>query len=192
MGVNGINNSFFINRLKKGEEAAFEILFSLYFDKLYHFAFSYIENEDEAKEIIQNLFYKIWKRRKSLAVDSNLNAYLFTMVKNDCFDHFKHRKVRLKYKSKIETQREEINFNALQDDPSLLLVEKELQKKITLLVNQLSPKCKEVFVKSRFEGLNHKEIAKELNISTKTVENHISKALRHLRHELQEYLTLFL
>ncbi|SFW24789.1 RNA polymerase sigma-70 factor, ECF subfamily [Sinomicrobium oceani] len=192
MNTNGVNNSFFIHRLKKGEETAFEALFHLYFEKLYHFANAYIENSEDAKEIVQNTFYKIWKKRGTLPADLNLNAYLFATVKNDCLDYFKHQKIRYRYREDLEKNRSGILEASLQDDPSLQLIENELLLKVNRLIDELPPGCKEIFIKSRFEGLKYKEIADELNISVKTVENQISKALRHLRNELGEYLTLFL
>ncbi|MGS2761009.1 RNA polymerase sigma-70 factor [Sinomicrobium sp. M5D2P9] len=192
MSANGVNNSFFIHQLKKGEETAFEALFHLYFEKLHHFATAYIDNSEDAREIVQNTFYKLWKKRNTLPADLNLNAYLFSMVKNDCLDYFKHLKVRYRYREEIEKDRDRIYESSLQDDPSLQLIENELLRKVNRLIDNLPPGCKEIFIKSRFEGLRHKEIAEELNISPKTVENQISKALRYLRNELGEYLTLLL
>ncbi|MBC9796150.1 RNA polymerase sigma-70 factor [Sinomicrobium weinanense] len=191
MNVNGVNNSFFLHQLKKGEEAAFEALFHLYFEKLHHFAHSYIENSEDAREIVQNTFYKLWRKRATLPADLNLNAYLFSMVKNDCLDYFKHLKVRYRYREEIEKDRARVLEGSLQDDPSLQLIESELLLRVNRLIDELPPACREIFIKSRFEGLKYKEIARELNISPKTVENQISKALRHLRKELAEYLTLF-
>lgn len=192
MNRNNVNNSFFIHKLKKGEETAYKALFHLYFEKLHHFAFSYIENHQDAKEIVQNIFYKIWKKRETLPTDLNLNSYLFRMVKNDCLDYFKHIKVRSNYQNHIERERAVINQRGLENNPGNQLIEQELFIKVNELIDQLPPACKEIFIKSRFEGKKHKEIARELNISHKTVENQISKALKHLRRELQEYLTLFL
>ncbi|UNY99164.1 RNA polymerase sigma-70 factor [Zhouia spongiae] len=192
MNTNRVNNSFFINKLKKGEDTAYEALYHLYFEKLHHVAINYIENHQDAKEIVQNIFYKIWQKRANLAVDLNLNAYLFKMVKNDCLDYLKHIKVRSKYRNHIERERAIINQRGLQDNPVTQLIEQELFVRVNQLIDELPPSCKEIFIKSRFEGKKHKEIARELNISHKTVENQISKALKHLRSELQEYLTLFL
>ncbi len=191
MSANGVNNSFLIHQLKKGEETAFEALFHLYFEKLHHFATSYIENSEDAREIVQNTFYKLWKKKNVLPVDINLNAYLFSMVKNDCLDYFKHLKVKYRYREEIEKDRARILESSLQDDPSLQLIEDELLQNVNRLINDLPPGCREIFIKSRFEGLKYKEIADELNISPKTVENQISKALRYLRNELSEYFTLF-
>lgn len=188
---NIINNSIFIHRLKKGDEAAYEVLFKLYFEKLFHFAHSYIEDADEAREITQNVFFKIWKRRGKLSAEMNLNSYLFSMVKNGCLDYFKHEKVKINYKTELKRERASLNHSSLSENPGLLLIENELQERINLLIKQLPPRRKEIFIKSRFEGQKHREIAQELDISVKTVEHQIAKALRFFRQELQEYLGIF-
>lgn len=186
-----VNNSFFINRLKKGENTAYETLFRLYFDRLFYFAKSYLEDEDEAKEITQNVFFKFWKKRASLNIDSNLNAYLFRMTKNECLDYFKHQKVKANYHDVIQRERASLNQTSLQDHPDLLLIESELEEKVNQILNELPPRCKQIFIKSRFEGLKYKEISSEMNISIRTVEHQIAKALRLFRRELQEYMGLF-
>ncbi|PKD18670.1 hypothetical protein APR41_17840 [Salegentibacter salinarum] len=180
-----------MNRLKKGEHTAYETLFRLYFDRLFYFAKSYLEDEDEAKEITQNVFFKFWKSRNSLSIDSNLNAYLFRMTKNECLDYFKHQKVRANYQDNIKKERAALNQSSLQDHPDLLLIETELEAKVSQILDELPPRCKQIFIKSRFEGLKYKEIANEMNISIKTVEHQIAKALRLFRRELQEYMGLF-
>ncbi|MGO4822570.1 MULTISPECIES: RNA polymerase sigma-70 factor [unclassified Flavobacterium] len=186
-----INTSFFIHQLKEGENAAFETLYHLYFQKLFHFANSYIEDEEEAKEIVQNIYFKIWKKRAKLELDLNLHSYLFKMVKNACLDYFKHQKVRANYKDFCDIERKNINQLALLDTASTLYIENELLEKINKSVDKLPEACKRIFIKSRFQGLKHKEIAEELNISTKTVENQLTKALKFLRMELKEYTALF-
>ena len=186
-----INTSFFIHQLKEGENAAFETLYHLYFQKLFHFANSYIEDEEEAKEIVQNIYFKIWKKRAKLELDLNLHSYLFKMVKNACLDYFKHQKVRANYKDFCDIERKNINQLALLDTASTLYIENELLEKINKSVDKLPEACKRIFIKSRFQGLKHKEIAGELNISTKTVENQLTKALKFLRMELKEYTALF-
>ncbi|WP_162558757.1 RNA polymerase sigma-70 factor [Robertkochia solimangrovi] len=178
--------------MKQGDHKAYETLFQLYFDKLHHYAWSYLEDAEEAREIIQNVFFKLWKKRTDLKVDMNLNAYLFKMTRNECLDYFKHLKVKTRYRDEIQKERLKLNVASLQDDPSQMFIESELNKKVNSLINRLPDACREVFIKSRFEGLKYHEIAAEMNISPKTVENQISKALRFLRQELQDYLTLFL
>lgn len=187
-----INTSFFIHQLKEGENAAFETLYKLYFQKLFHFANSYIDDEDESKEIVQNVYYKLWKKRSDLELDLNLHSYLFKMVKNSCLDYFKHQKVREDYQNFCATERKNINHLALLDETTNLYIENELLEKINKSVDKLPEACRNVFIKSRFEGLKHKEIALELNISTKTVENQLTKALKFLRMELKEYSAFFL
>lgn len=184
-----INNSYFILQLKKGDHSSYETLFYLYFDKLHYFASNYIKNTEDAREIIQNVFYKLWEKRTSLKVDMNLNAYLFRMTQNQCLDYIKHLKVKLVFKTFQEKARVDLDESSLSDDPSQQLIEAELLQKVDEAIAQLPKACKEIFIKSRFEGLKYKEIAEELSISPKTVENQISKALSFLRKELLYHLT---
>ncbi|WP_461634090.1 RNA polymerase sigma-70 factor [Labilibaculum euxinus] len=186
---NLINDPYFILQLKKGDHSSYETLFYLYFDKLYYFAFSYIEDSEDAREIIQNVFYKFWEKRTSLTVEMNLNAYLFRMTQNQCLDYIKHLKVKLGFKTFQENARADLGESSLSDDPSQQLIEAELFRKVNEVIEKLPKACKEIFIKSRFEGLKYKEIAEELSISPKTVENQISKALCFLRQELQYHLT---
>lgn len=192
MNKDQINTSFFIQQLKQGENSAFETLYHLYFQKLHHFANSYLENEQESEEIVQNVFFKIWEKRAKLELSINLHSYLFKMVKNSCLDYFKHQKIREKYQNYCDSERRNINYLALLDESSFDFIEKELLIRINLVVEKLPTACKNIFIKSRFQGLKHKEIAEELNISTKTVENQITKAIKFLRLELKEYTALFL
>ncbi len=114
------------------------------------------------------------------------------MIKNECLDYFKHQKVKVSYQNNIQSERAALNQASLQDNPGLLLIESELEVKVNQILDDLPPRCKQIFIKSRFEGLKYKEIAKEMNISIKTVEHQIAKALRLFRRELQEYMGLFL
>ena len=113
------------------------------------------------------------------------------MTKNECLDYFKHQKVKANYHDVIQRERASLNQTSLQDHPDLLLIESELEEKVNQILNELPPRCKQIFIKSRFEGLKYKEISSEMNISIKTVEHQIAKALRLFRRELQEYMGLF-
>ncbi len=184
-----IANSFFIKNINEGNKEAFRILFTLYYTKLLYVAQSYISSKEDAEEIVQDVFVKVWKKRKN--INSNINGYLFKITKNSCLDYLRSKKYKLSKVTNTTQLEAFINHSALADKDTISIVEKELEEKIQFGIELLPEKCKKVFIKSRIEGLKNKEISDELNISIKTVENHMSKALKHMRLHLREFLSFF-
>ncbi len=184
-----ITNSFFIKNINEGNKEAFKILFELYYSKLLYVAQSYISNREDAEEIVQDVFVKAWKKRKNIT--SNINGYLFTVTKNSCLDYLRSKKYKLSKVTNSIQLEAFINHTALTDKNTSSIIEKELEEKIQVAIDLLPEKCKKVFIKSRIEGLKNKEISDELDISIKTVENHMSKALKHMRLHLREFLSFF-
>ena len=182
----------FMTLLQKGDEAAYETLFRLYYDKLIHIAKTYLVHREDAEEIVQEVFLKLWEKKGNLAKITNINAYLFTWVKRECLNHLRHDKIKREYRDTALQRKNTIQYGFLKDEAASLLLENELERRIMESLELLPKKCKNVFMKSRMEGLKHKEIAEELGISHKTVDNHISKALSHLRLHLKDFLSLFL
>ena len=168
--------------------ASFDNLFRLYYDKLLHIAKGYVTCQKDAEEIVQNTFLKLWENRSDIGSIRNINSYLYTLTRNGCLDLLKHREVRLGYSEKKKS----IQQQFLKDEAASLLLENELQKKINESIELLPDKCKEVFVKSRIEGMKRKEIATLLNLSPRTVDNHIANALKHMRLHLKDFISLFL
>ncbi len=110
------------------------------------------------------------------------------LPRNACLDYLRTKKQLLNIENNLNQLEASINHTAFSDDTASLLIEKELYEAVLKSIDLLPPKCKDVFVKSRIEGLNHKEISKKMDISTKTIETHITKALKHLRVSLREFL----
>ena len=177
------SNTF--ERIKNGDEKAFDYLFDTYYKGLSVFANKYVKNVEVAEDIVQELFIKVWNKREQLDVNTSLKSYLFQSVYNSCLNHLKHLKIRDNYKKYISYN----NTNELQHDT---LVEEEFKSRIYNSIESLPEKCKIIFKLSRFEGLKYKEIAEKRNISIKTVKGQIGKALKTLRHDLQDYLPLLL
>ena len=152
-----------------------------------YFAKQYIYDIEVSKNIVQDVFTELWDKRNVLHEDTNLNAWLFTVTKNKSLKIISRLKSQKNYDSYLKSRQLDVNYNALSDfDTS-----KELQAQINAALEKLSPACRKVFELSRFEDRKNKEIAKELNLSIKTVEAHISKALRSLKADLKYYLPLF-
>ena len=175
----------------QGDDQGFEILYELYKPKLLVIVNSYIASREDAEEIVHDVLLRLWEKRESIKLHSGLTAYLYGMTRNACLDYLRARKSKLSKDISARQQEYRLNYNALADEAASDIILAELEALVKVSVDQLPEKCKRVFVKSRMEGRNHKQISEELQISTKTVENHISRALRHLKTSLREYLSLF-
>ena len=161
----------------------FERLFRDFFPPLMAFARKILGDEDDAREVVHQVFINLWEKRSELDLSSSLKSYLFTSVHNRSLNAIRDRK---KFSS------EEVPDVAGEWDVSAQIESMELEGKIREAIDSLPEKCREIFELNRFEGLKYAEIAGKLNISVKTVENQMSKALKILREQLGKYLTLLL
>lgn len=166
----------------------FQNIFRMYYTPLCHLSNSYLEDEDEAKSIVQEAFLKLWEVRESLNSDSNLRNYLFTLVKNNCLNILKRKQILLKHHEKIKWLEMRYQYQSLERMGSEYLEFDELKEKIETAIKNLPEHCRIVFEMSRFEELKNREIADKLGVTQKTVEAHLTKALKILRSELKDYL----
>lgn len=166
----------------------FRNIFRLYYTPLCHLSNSYLEDEDEAKSVVQDAFLKLWEVRESLNSDSNLRNYLFTLVKNNCLNILKRKQILLKHHEKIKWLEMRYQYQSLERMGSEYLEFDELKEKIDKAIKSLPEHCRVVFEMSRFEELKNREIAEKLGVTQKTVEAHLTKALKILRKELKDYL----
>jgi len=181
------NEQQIIQQLSEGNQLIFEGVYKAHYKELVLFAIRFVEEQQDAEEIVQNLFYDLWTKREKLNITTSLRAYLFGSVRNLSLNFIKHKKVEFKYK--------EHNFHLLNEDSSNendTITQQELANKIDEAVEKLPQERQKVFKMSRYDGLKYKEIAETLNISIKTVENQMGKALKFLRDELIEFLPLIL
>lgn len=173
----------------------FEDIYLSYFSKMKHFAQEYVILEEDAENIVQDVFTELWEKREMLNMPINLIAYLFTTIKNKCLNHLRHKTIvnetaNLLQEEYFITLR--MNLNSLEAFDQNLFSEQDIEQIITKALNTLSPKCKEIFIMSKIEGKKQKQIAAELNISINTVETQIGIAYKKLRVELKNYMPLFL
>ena len=178
-------------KIKSGEETSFEKVYRYYYPRLIYFANQYLLDADASKNIVQDVFAELWDKRQSLRTDSNLNAWLFTVTKNKSLKSISHIKSQRNYDNYLKSRQLEVNFKSLSEFDTSNLVFEELQAQIQASIEKLTPACRKVFEMSRFEDKKNKEIAEELNLSIKTIEAHISKALGSLKVDLKNYLPLF-
>jgi RNA polymerase sigma-70 factor, ECF subfamily len=172
-------------RIKMGDEQAFELLFHKYYYLLCCFSNKFLNNHEESKELVQDLFLKIWANRQDINPDESLKSYLYKITQNNCINKLKRNKIQSKYIDILRL----IYVENREFTPYDILLTKEISNTIINSIEKLPPKCKQIFKLSRFDGLKYYEISEKLEISVKTVEGQMSKALEHLRYELKEYIT---
>jgi RNA polymerase sigma-70 factor, ECF subfamily len=171
-----------LHKIKNGDEAAFKELFLLHYAALCGYAKKFIDDLDQAEEVVQDLFFNLWQKREKIEINTSLEAYLYRSVRNSCLNLLKHYKIRDTYK--VANQKAIRESEGVHSDS---VVENELQESIELAIESLPPERKKIFKMNRLEGMKYKEIADELGISIKTVEAQMSKALKHLRDRLADY-----
>ena len=180
------DESLLVRNLSKGNILAFNTLYKAYSGRLYRFANGYLKSEAEAEELVQEVFTIIWEKRATLKEELSLKSFLFTIAFNIIRKHFRKRLSLLNYlKSGLNSD--------LDMQTSQKITHDSLFQFISRLVNLLPQKRKEIFIKSRFEGLTIKEISEDLNISHKTVENQLTDALKFIRTNIRsEYIPFIL
>jgi RNA polymerase sigma-70 factor (ECF subfamily) len=170
-----------IRRIRNGDIGQFESLFRSSYVSLVRYAKTLIKDHDASEEIVQDLFFRLWKDREKLNIESSLNGYLFRSVHNKCLHYIDHIKVVERHAYEMSNRQPEYP-----ESPSELLNYKELQEKIAGILERLPERCGQIFCMSRFEGLKYTEIAEKLSVSVKTVEANMGKALKEFRKELLE------
>ena len=169
--------------IKNGDRQAFEELFHSYYSSLCLFALRYLKDADEAEEVVQDTFVKFWNKRENISIDISLKSYLYTSVRNHCLNKIKHEAVKREHVSVVLSDGTE----GVDHDH---LVTNELADRIADAIERMPTERRRIFRMSRDEGLRYKEIAEYLNISVKTVENQMGKALQYLRTELADFLVI--
>ncbi|MDX8339009.1 RNA polymerase sigma-70 factor [Draconibacterium sp. IB214405] len=176
--------------LNNHQEAAFEVVFKLYYPRLVYFAKEFVP-DSESKNLVQDAFISMWDKKPEFINESQLQSYLYTNVKNNCLMFLRHEKVKKKYKSEAAFQKQNsIYTEALSGLDTSTVTFQEIESIIDKTLSELPDRCREIFVLSRMEGKKNKEVAEALNISVKTVEAQITKALKTLRVSLKDYLPL--
>lgn len=176
-----------LSRIKENDEHAFEQVYKEYYSRLYYYVYGYVKDDEATKELLQLAFIALWNSRKELKEDTRIIAWLFTVVRNQCLNYLRDRKNQIRFQGDVGRHEQERLYwqeRALLSSIPESLTMSELQRLIEEAVLVMPEQCGRVFSMSRFQGLSHKEIALQLNIAEKTVENQITKALKILRNKL--------
>lgn len=176
-----------IEALVAGDITAFEMIFRTYYQPLCNYAYTFLQDKENAEEIVQSTFLSVWEKRETLSIRAGVKPYLYAMVRNACLNVIKHEKIKQKH----AVEELAVGVHSY-DSVSHTLAGSELELKIQQAMEQLPEQCRLVFKLSRFEELKYAEIADQLNISVKTVENHMGKALKIMREQLKDYLPLLI
>ena len=167
-------------------EADLESLFKQHFKFLCNFANQYVEDLDIAQDICQRVFINLWEKRQDIDPNKSVKSYLFTSVKNKCLNYIRDNK---KFRSKVlDLDCGDFDLTVEQDS----LSGDDLTDRINSALAELPPKCRLVFEMSRIQGMKYREIAEELELSQKTVEAHMSKAIKTMRERLKDYFVWLL
>jgi len=159
-----------------------EDAFHMYYEGLHRYAYTLLKENEAAKDAVQQVFANVWAKRSQLHIQGTAKAYLYAAVYNSCMNMI----TRTQQHTIIDAA------SAYVTVPDLLAETKELQRMITAAIDGLPPQCKTIFLKSREEGKTYGEIANEMELSVKTVEAQMTKALKILRSELSPYLSVLL
>ena len=177
------------------EETRFEDIYLSYFSKMKYFAKEYVISEEDAENIVQDVFVELWDNKKMLNMHMNLIAYLFTTIKNKCLNHLRHKLVVQETASKLQEEYTislRMNLDSLEAFDNNLFSDQDIEKIISRALDTLSEKCRTIFIMSKIEGKKQKEIAQELNISINTIETQMGIAYKKLRIELKDYFPILL
>lgn len=181
-----LNDEQLVAQLKKGDAYSYTEIFERYNSVLLRHAYRLLSNDDEALDVVQDVFLNLWQNRNQIELKSSLSGYLFTSVKNRIFKLFAHQKVVLRYAESISSFMI-TGYNLVEDQ----LLEKELSAFISKEINALPTKMREVFILNKKENLTYKEIAERLNITDQTAKQQVYKAMKILKPKIDGFLALF-
>lgn len=171
-------------KVKSGDKKSFELLFKAFYAPLCLYSGKFIPDKDECEEIVQSFFTKLWDKREQIEINTSVKNYLFGSVRNMCFNHLKHMKIRNNYNNHV------IRDDQRGSDYHDVFLEVDLVERIEAAIASLPDRRREIFLLNREHGLKYREIADHLSLSVKTVETQMGQALKTLRDKLKEYQTI--
>lgn len=182
-----------LNQIRYGNINAFEKLYFNMQPRLYAYSRKFIDDRELSRDIVQEIFFEFWENRQTMIIKSSVKAYLFRTLHNKCLNYIRDQKIHEKYSSYVDIKLKEAElffFDQNQEGYKSIFFE-EVQEIFQASMQNLPESCREIFLLSRVKGFSNNEIATKLNISVRTVENQIYRALKTLKVNLKDYLPLF-
>lgn len=180
------SNTELVKLLKKGDMAAFDAIYNKYCHKLHEFVLMFLKQEEDAEEIVQEVFIKIWESGGKIDVYASFESFLFTIAYNATMSLLRKRVSETKSREYLKSLQQ---INSAEQVIGEIQF-KELDNKVQSLLQQLTPRQKEIYLLSREDGLTHKEIAQKLNISESTVNNHLVTTIKYLKSHIDSSLAV--
>ena len=178
--LKAIDDADLARRIKYGAKDAYQLLFEKYAPRIYHFSLSYLKNEADAEELVQDVFLKVWEKREILDTSQNIKAYIFKIAINTIYDFIRHKNIERSFNDFAQ-----INFDKTINNTWDTIIFKEMQITLKELVAQMPEQRRRVFRLSKIKGLTNDEIAHKLNLSKRTVENQLYRAIIFLKEHLK-------
>jgi len=170
-----MKESIFIQKLKQGDEIAYKILYTKYYQWLCNYIFKLCENKKISEDIVQDMLMNFYVKRQKIEVQTSLKNYLFTSCHNQFLQHLRKKKIKFDHLDEVKWEAIANSMNSQENHRENKL------KKLHKLIDELPPRCRKIFIKSKLDKIKYKDIAEDMDISVKTVENQMSKALKYLR-----------
>ena len=182
--MNANDEAKLVKNIALGDHASYREIFLKYFPKVKYFIVHFVKSETIAEDLAQEIFVRLWENRIKLAAVQSFNSYIYRMAKNATLNYIEHKDVEKKY---MEQQYEEELGQSIENE----LYARELELLVQLTVNHMPPQRKKIYRMSRDEGMKNEEIAEQLNISKKTVENHLNIALKEIKKTISLFALFF-
>lgn len=184
------SKNFNIQKLRKGDKSEFEKIYLDLFDVLFALCFQYTHRKTISEEMVQDSFLRLWEVKADLSENTNIKNFLYTITKNNCLNYLRNQQIAWKHLNHIKAKNYYYAAKLLNENGDDFIEFNELLNNISKAIEKLPEEQKVVFKLSRMEEMKYKEIAKRLQLSVKTIESRMSKALEFLRIELKDYIAL--
>ncbi len=175
-----ITDAELAHRIKYGEKKAYQKLFDRYAPKIYQFSLSYLKNEADAEELVQDVFLKIWEKREILDASQSIKAYIFKIAVNTIYDFIRRKNIESAFNDFAK-----VNFNKSSNETWDTVIFEDMQISINELIAKMPEQRGRIFRLSKTKGLTNDEIAQKLNLSKRTVENQLYRAIIFLKEHLK-------
>jgi len=176
-------NTLLVNLKNHGFERDFKLLYNLLYDKFFRIAIYFLKKEESAQEIVLDVFLTLWNKRKELLEIESFDNYYFILLKNASLNYLE------KQKNETDPLNDTTFINPFNETPESILLNDELLLIYVNALEELPPRCREVFVLIREQGLSYRQTADELGISVKTVDNQLQKAIQYIKEKINEYFS---